>query len=248
MAPLWFQKAKAASRRPAAVLPLGSSQVKAENLTAKRPASASGFAPAPKKKCRAKGEEKPSALDLSSLLDDRGLVPEKHMADAVRSMKQIEADDTVSQLALVCLLESSVQSNMHAAAAFQRTGGVTALKPWMQAALPVDGVLATACDIEAQQRRENVMHASVLLLRHIPVAVRDLHETRLGFLLRDLRGSCVVGREDIQALIKQWKESCRKQTTAPVAVDEKMEGKLPKQMTAPVAVDEKPSLYAFAGA
>merc|ERR1712194_558347 len=133
----------------------------------------------------------------------------------------IDTDAILSRLDLLGLLESSVKPNTHAAAAFQRVGGVKALHPWMEVAMPSDGAFATAYCAEAQQRREHVMHACVLVLRHIPVEVSDLRESRLGFLLQDLKGACEIGREDVQALLGRWKEAFRIQKEAPVGDDEK---------------------------
>eukprot|EP00930_Biecheleria_cincta_P034065 TRINITY_DN23578_c0_g1_i1.p1 TRINITY_DN23578_c0_g1~~TRINITY_DN23578_c0_g1_i1.p1 ORF type:complete len:786 (-),score=171.54 TRINITY_DN23578_c0_g1_i1:74-2431(-) len=140
-------------------------------------------------------------------MDEQGHVNENNMGRAVKIMDSLGNSD--ARLGLAAVLRRSVRADQIRAAAFVTSGGVGALRPWLQAALPQNDERLRAGTVEEQRKREQVVLECLALLSALPVTYDVLQKTGIGRTLTALRGYCAPAMEPAGRLIAQWQHAIR---------------------------------------
>lgn len=144
---------------------------------------------------------------LHDIMDKEGHVNEDNIGKTVKIMESL--DNLDARLGLAAVLRRSVRFDLTRAAVFVSSGGVGALRPWLQAALPQNDETQRAGSMEEQRKREQVVLECLALLSRLPVTYDVLQRTGIGRTLTALRGYCAPAMEPAGRLIAQWRNDIR---------------------------------------
>eukprot|EP00933_Yihiella_yeosuensis_P020867 TRINITY_DN16646_c1_g1_i2.p1 TRINITY_DN16646_c1_g1~~TRINITY_DN16646_c1_g1_i2.p1 ORF type:complete len:1021 (-),score=227.83 TRINITY_DN16646_c1_g1_i2:311-3373(-) len=144
--------------------------------------------------------EAKKAHRIDSLLDDDGHIRQEAMAEAVSMMGVLPDAEARHRLALI--LRATVSANLVSACAFVLSGGVAAVIPWLESALPGE---APSSEVDARKREALVLDC-LKLLRHLPVNQAVVQKCRIGSTLMALRCYCLPAQAAVGELITLWKK------------------------------------------
>lgn len=145
---------------------------------------------------------------VRNMLDAQGLVNANNMGNVVKLMDSL--DDSDARLDLATVLRRSVQADPTRAAIFVTSGGVGAVRPWLQLAMPQSHEAWRAGTVEEQTKREQVVLECLALLSGLPVTYGILQQTAIGRTLTALRTYCDAVKKPAERLILQWQDQFQK--------------------------------------
>ncbi|CAJ1402082.1 unnamed protein product [Effrenium voratum] len=126
-------------------------------------------------------------------LTDKGTIPLPRVGKAVEMMTTTSLEQ---RLQFTMVLRKSMHHNLQFGSAFVNAGGVTALRGWLQDALP-----AKQNGKEQLRKHEAVVLEALGLLQTLPVTLQTLRASGIGRTLMAIRNYCAPAMADAGELV-----------------------------------------------